>query len=140
MLFVLRGEEVEGLKLKVAVMDVTTKSFRQLRVWQLSLDFVDAVYSATEAFPKHQQYSLVQQLQRSAVSVPSNIAEGSSRAGKAEFAQFLYIAKGSLAEVETQLLISYRRKYIEKPVFDDLVTQIITIERMLVKLIKSIKN
>lgn len=118
----------------------TTKSFRQLRVWQQAIDFAEAIYDATESFPKHEVYSLSQQLRRAAVSVPSNIAEGSTRANKGEFIQFLYIAKASLAEVETQLIIAMRRNYVAKNIFDTLTADMLNIEKMLVKLILSMKN
>src|SRR5690349_24004396 len=77
-----------------------------LDAWRLSRQLVGAVYKLTQAFPKEEIFGLTSQMRRAAVSVPSNIAEGSARAGEREFAQFLNIAKGSLSELETQLIIA----------------------------------
>lgn len=101
---------------------------------------VDTVYTLTEGFPVDQRYSLAQQIQRSAVSVPSNIAEGCARASKKEFVQFLYIARGSLAELETQIILAYSRKYLSKEAYTALGDNIESINNMLGKLIKSQKG
>lgn len=90
------------------------KSYRDLIVWQKSIDLVEMVYQATKTFPKEELYGLTNQLRRAAVSVPSNIAEGHARKSTAEFRNFLSIARGSLAEVETQLLIDRRLGYVNK--------------------------
>ncbi|PKN75795.1 MAG: four helix bundle protein [Candidatus Cloacimonetes bacterium HGW-Cloacimonetes-2] len=89
-------------------------TYRDLDVWKLSLHFVSDVYKLTANFPKHEVYGLSSQLQRAAVSIPSNIAEGSGRKSTKEFVQFLYIAKGSLLEIETQLEIAKILNYIEE--------------------------
>ena len=99
----------------------------------------DDVYNITASFPASQRYSLAQQMERCAVSVPSNIAEGCSRAGKKEFIQFLYIARGSLAELETQLILAYARKYVLKDAYDTLCAMIESVNKMLGKLIQSLK-
>jgi four helix bundle protein len=78
------------------------------------MNLVKNVYELTRDFPRDEIYGLVQQLRRAAVSVPSNIAEGAARSGKREFAQFLGIAKGSLSELETQLLISAELGYLKR--------------------------
>lgn len=111
--------------------------FKELEVWKLSMRLADAIYDMTERFPKSQQYGLAAQMQRSAVSVPSNIAEGSSRAGKKEFAQFLYIAKGSLSELETQFILAYARKYVAKEAYRRISIDIEIIHKMLRRLIQS---
>lgn len=80
-------------------------SFRDLIVWQKSFDLVVDIYNLTEKLPKNEIYGLSSQLQRSAVSIPSNIAEGQQRNNRKEFRQFLGVAKGSSAELETQLLL-----------------------------------
>lgn len=80
--------------------------FRDLEVWRVSMDLVVKVYEITREFPKSEQFGLASQLQRSAVSIPSNIAEGSGRGTKRDFAHFLDQARGSLFEVITQLEIS----------------------------------
>lgn len=77
-------------------------NFKELLVWQKSIDFVTDIYRITETFPKTEIYGLISQIRRSAVSIPSNIAEGNSRRSKPDYLQFLKIARGSCAEVETQ--------------------------------------
>ncbi len=87
-------------------------NFEKLIVWQKSMELVDLVYTLVKRFPKTETIILVPQLLRAANSVPANIAEGSYRQSNKEFIQFLYIAKGSVAETLTLLEVSYRRKYI----------------------------
>ncbi len=83
-------------------------TYKDLIVWQKSIDLVVEIYNITEQFPRSEQYGLISQLRRAAVSISSNIAEGRRRASKAEFKRFLQIAFGSGAEVETQLEIAKR--------------------------------
>jgi four helix bundle protein len=83
-----------------------------LEAWQRAVELVVLVYGLTETFPKSEMYGLMQQMRRAAVSVPSNIAEGAARGGKREFAQFVVIARGSLSELETQLVIAERLEYV----------------------------
>ncbi len=90
------------------------KSFRDLRVWQAGIELVEIVYSLTGRFPKHELYGLASQIQRAAVSVPSNIAEGHTRESTKEYLQHLSIAQASLAELETQLEIAKRLKYLSE--------------------------
>ena len=89
----------------------TIKSFRDLRVWQIGMDLVEQVYLLTQTFHKHEVYGLASQMQRAAVSVPSNIAEGQTREHLREYLQHISIARASLAELETQLEIATRLKY-----------------------------
>jgi four helix bundle protein len=89
------------------------RNYRDLDVWQTGMTLVVECYRATRAFPKHEIYGLASQMQRAAVSIPSNIAEGQMRAHTAEFAQFLSIASGSLAELETQIQIAQRLDYLQ---------------------------
>lgn len=84
------------------------KSYRELLAWQKAIDLVESVYALTRTFPKQEQYRLVDQLTRAVVSVPSNIAEGFGRATPKDFAHFLAQARGSLYEVETQLIIAQK--------------------------------
>jgi len=93
------------------------KSYQDLRVWNLSMELVEMIYHLTEKFPAKEKYRLVDQLCRAVVSVPSNIAEGSKRHTTREYARFVGIAQGSLAEVETQLLIAKRLVYINENEF-----------------------
>jgi four helix bundle protein len=83
-----------------------TQSFKDLVVWQKAYSLVLEIYKITREFPKFEMYGLAQQMRRAAVSIPSNIAEGYARNHKAEYRQFLSIAYGSLAELETQYLLS----------------------------------
>ena len=112
------------------------KSHKDLKVWQESMTLVVAVYKATEDFPKHEIYGLTSQIRRAAVSIPSNIAEGAGRRGNKEFIRFLYIALGSLSEVETQLEIAFRLNYLES--IEDINKSIYFIRKMLANLIKSL--
>lgn len=115
-----------------------TKSFKDLDVWNHGIDFVEAIYRLTSSFPKEEQYGLVSQMRRASVSIPSNIAEGQGRRNPKEFIQFLYIAKGSLAEVETQLIICKRLKYIDD--IADLVDSMKRLRTMLIGLINALNR
>jgi four helix bundle protein len=89
-------------------------SFKDLRVWQEAMRFAVDVYRATAQFPRHELYGLSQQLRRAAVSVPSNIAEGKGHRSDREFGNFLLHARGSLLEVQTQLMIAQELQYISQ--------------------------
>ena len=102
------------------------------------MDFVIEVYDQVQHFPVHEKFGMVTQLQRAAVSIPSNIAEGAARRNTRELLQFLYIARGSLSELDTQLEICFRLRYLEKPAYDRLVLRLETISKMLSGLIASI--
>jgi len=86
----------------------------RLDAWKESMFLVKAVYEITRDFPREEVYGLSQQMRRAAVSVPSNLAEGAARTSRKEFAQFLSIAKGSLSELETQLLIATDLQYMDR--------------------------
>lgn len=109
-------------------------SFRDLELWKLSMDLVVDVFEATQNFPQSQKYGIASQMQRAAISIPSNIAEGSGRRGAKEFIHFLHIAKGSLAELETQLEICYRLQYLTD--LEDFTIKTKRIRMMLIGLIK----
>jgi len=109
-------------------------SYRDLIVWQKAMDFADEVYKLTKLFPKEELYSLTNQVRRAAVSVPSIIAEVKDRHAIAEYLHFLSIAKGSLAEVETQLLLAIRFGYISKAQSEKVFELREEISRMLVAL------
>ncbi len=113
-------------------------SYRDLLVWQKSIHMVTALYRATQDFPKRETYGLANQLRRAAVSVASNIAEGQGRLTKGEFRNFLGQARGSLLEMETQLLIARNLHYIDQPAFDALLNDSGEVSRMLHGLIQSI--
>ena len=88
------------------------KTHKDLDVWKKSIDLVDSIYKVTKSFPSEELYSLTNQTRRAAISIPSNIAEGAARGSKNEFIQFLYIALGSLSELETQVIIAGRLGYL----------------------------
>ena len=88
--------------------------YRQLDVWHVSMDMAEAIYNLTRAFPDTEKFGLVVQLRRAAVSIPSNIAEGHSREHRGDYLRLLSIARGSLAEVETQLQLAVRLNYINR--------------------------
>jgi four helix bundle protein len=97
------------------------KTHKDLQVWQRSINFVEKIYKVTGNFPKEELFGLSSQLRRSAVSIPSNIAEGGARHSNKEFLQFLYIALGSLAELEPQCLIAQRLEFlIDETVLNDI--------------------
>jgi four helix bundle protein len=102
----------------------------KLEAWKLSMELVRNIYALTQAFPKDEMFGLTSQIRRAAVSIPSNIAEGAARTGTKEFAQFLNIARGSLSELETQLLIAADLGYVKNDasvfVLLDRVSRVIT--------------
>lgn len=114
------------------------KSHKDLIVYKTSIDFVVTVNNLTKTFPIEERFGLTSQLRRAAVSIPSNIAEGAARNSKKDFIRFLYISLGSLAEVETQLEIADRLKFIKE--YNELEEQSVYIRRMLLKLIQSLKE
>ena len=84
---------------------------KDLEIWQRSIELVEGVYKLTRTFPQEELYGLMSQMRRAAISIPSNIAEGAARRSNKEFVQFLYVALGSLSELETQCLIAIRLGY-----------------------------
>lgn len=116
------------------------ESFRQLTVWQRSMQLTNAVYDASDQFPKEELFGLKSQMRRAAVSVASNIAEGSQRGSKKEFIQFLSIARGSLAELLTQLILSQDRQYISESTYRHIYGLIDEVSRMLMRLIQSLRK
>jgi four helix bundle protein len=105
--------------------------YRNLLVWQKSIDLAEAIYKLTRALPDDEKYGLTSQMRRAAVSIASNIAEGSKRSSDKDYRNFIVIAMGSAAELITQLLVSYRLKYIPKADFEKSTADLEEIERML---------
>ena len=110
---------------------MAVKDFRDLSVWQIAIDLAESVYGLAAHYPKSEVYGLSSQLQRAAVSVPSNIAEGHARESTKEFLRFLSVAQGSLAELETQLILSERLKYLERDQLAPLLEKARELGRML---------
>ena len=92
--------------------EIVVASYRDLLVWQKTLDWAEAIYQATGRWPREERFGLISQVRRSAISVASNIAEGAARRTTGQFVQFVGIAQGSLAEAETQLLLAQRFGYV----------------------------
>ncbi len=115
-------------------------SYRDLEVWQRSKAFAVSLYKGTHNFPNSEIYSLTNQMRRAAISIPSNIAEGFRRKSKLEKLQFLRIAYGSGAELETQLEISYDLQYLKKEIYGELSKELDEIMRMLNKAISALEN
>ncbi len=107
------------------------KSYQDLSVWQKAMDLVVLLYKATEGFPKTEAYGLAGQLRRAAVSVASNIAEGSAKRSTREFIRFINIASGSTAELQTQVILSLRLEYLDEMTYTRLIPKIDEIGRML---------
>lgn len=116
------------------------KSYRDLKVWEKAMDLVVMCYQAAKNFPKNEIYGLTSQLQRSAVSIPSNIAEGHQRKYSKEFLQYLSIAYGSLAELETHVLIAERLRYIDKNQLNCLLDQTAELGKMINGLKRSVEK
>lgn len=116
------------------------KTHKDLDVWKKALELVVIIYKITSSFPKEEIYGLSSQMRRSAISIPSNIAEGAARKHNNEFRQFLYIALASGAELETQIIISSMLDFISDEKSQELLTELNAILRMLQGLIKSIKD
>src|SRR5437870_11801156 len=116
------------------------RSFRDLRVWQAGIELVRLVYGMTSKYPRNETYGLASQMQRAAVSVPSNIAEGHARESTKEYHQHISIAQASLAELETQLEIARRLKYISEDELGLLLTKISALGRQLFALRNSLMN
>jgi four helix bundle protein len=112
--------------------------YRDLKVWQAAMQLAEDVYRLTAQFPKHETYGLASQLQRSAVSLPSNIAEGHGRNSHKEFNHFLGIALGSLAELETQLILAQHLNYLTEEAISPALQNADKIGKMLKGLQKSL--
>ena len=112
-------------------------NYKDLLVWQKSIDYTILVYSILKSLPKEEMYNLTSQIKRSLISIPSNIAEGAGRNSKKEFNQFLSIALASSFELETQLIIALKLNYIEN---DECLKELNHIQNMIAKLKKSLNT
>lgn len=116
------------------------RNFRNYPVWQQAVEYATKIYKITSDMPYFEKKGLCDQLQRAVVSISSNIAEGSARTSDSEFAHFLDIALGSAYEVETQLLISKNVGYIDINIYNQLLDELISIEKQLTGLVNSIRK
>ena len=110
-------------------------SYKELKVWQFGMELVFRVYAVTANFPNHELYGLISQMRRAAVSIVSNIAEGKGRTGRKELAHFLSNSRGSLHELETQVLVAAHLGYFSRDIEEELLTRIAEVGRMLSGLI-----
>ncbi len=115
------------------------QKFRDLKVWQKAHVLTLQIYKLTKAFPKLELYGLVNQIRRSASSIPTNIAEGSVQATDAQFARFLYIALGSAAELDYQILLAHELEYINALKYQELSSEIDQIKKMLSAFVRKLK-
>ena len=116
------------------------KNYKDLIVWQKAMDLSVEIYQLVKKLPKHETYALSDQMRRAAISIPSNIAEGKSRVSQKEFLYFLGIAKGSRAELETQLQICEKIGYLNEEDTKNAFGLLTEIEKMLVKLQAAVKS
>lgn len=116
------------------------QSYKKLKVWERSHNLTLSTYMVTLKFPAHELYGLTNQIRRSCVSIPANIAEGSGRGSNADFARFLYIAFGSASELEYYFLLSRDLKYIPGTQYEQLSNDITEIKKMLSSFIKKLKS
>jgi len=114
------------------------RNFREYDIWKDSMELVNQVYDIVQQFPKDEKFNLVSQIVRSAISIPSNIAEGSSRTSEKDFARFLGISLGSAFELETQIRIAEKRELISSKVLNDLLLELISLQKRMSALRKKI--
>ena len=114
------------------------KSYKELIVWQKSFELTKSIYNLTKQFPKEETYGMVSQMRRAAISIPSNIAEGYCRKSRLEYIQFIRIAFGSSAELETQLLLSRDLKLAPLENINKSLDQLVEVLKMLNKLLFSL--
>ena len=119
---------------------MTVKKYQELIAWQKAIALVTEIYKASSGFPREEMYGLTSQLRRAAVSVPSNVAEGQGRATSGEFIQFLCHARGSLFEVETQVIVAHNLSYLSDAQCEMLIANISELGRILNGLISSLQR
>jgi four helix bundle protein len=113
------------------------RTHKDLEIWQKGIELVEKIYKLTSSFPKEEIYGIISQMRRAAISYPSNIAEGAARFSRKEFIQFMYIALGTLSELETQVIISLRLGYHSD---ENLLGEIELLRRMTLNFIKYLKR
>jgi four helix bundle protein len=120
-------------------MDKKIKTYRDLNIWNLGIELVKDVYKLTGMFPKQEMYGIVSQMRRSAISIPSNVAEGFKRYHNKEYRQFSYVTLGSCAELETQLTTAKELEYIQENKESMLLEKLDHIDRMITSLLKKLQ-
>src|SRR5574338_386289 len=114
------------------------RSYKDLEVWKHSRKLVKAIYQVTKTFPREERYEIVSQMRRAVISIPSNIAEGHARLGRKDFANFISIAIGSSAELETQVILCQDLEYLGEDKTQELLALIDRIQKMLHRLYQSV--
>lgn len=117
-----------------------TSDFKDLRIWNQSMDIITDVYKLIKKLPPEERHALADQIRRCAVSIPSNIAEGQARNSKKEFIHFLSISRGSIAELQTQLLISVRLDYLEEIEVSEILLRLKHTDKMISSLMCSLER
>ena len=115
-------------------------NYRELKIWQRSMDFVVKIYEVSLSFPKEEKYGLISQIRRCVVSVPSNISEGAGRGTNRQFRQFLEVSMGSINEAQTQIELAHRVKYLSKEVYESLIDEALQIYKMILGFYNSLKD
>ena len=116
------------------------QSYRDLKVWQTGMDLAEECYLVTRNFPKEELYGMISQISRASASIPANVAEGHGRKTRKEYIQFLYVAQGSLKELETHLILSKRVKLNPSDIIDSILKQCESVGRLLSALIRALEN
>jgi four helix bundle protein len=119
---------------------VKIRSFKDLKIWQRSMNLAEVLYKLTRQFPREELYGIVTQVRRAAVLVPSNIAEGFGRYHNREYKQFLHIALGSCAEMTTQIILAMRLEFVPRSTAEKILQEIDEISRMLMALIVKVRS
>lgn len=114
-------------------------NYQSLKIWQRGMNLCRKIYKITNTFPKEEIYGLTSQMRRSAISVPSNIAEGSRRISDKEFGNFILISRSSLAELETQTILAHDFSYINKTILDEELKEIDELDKMIFSFHRSLK-
>lgn len=117
--------------IKKQVYTMKRHNFKELKIWRDSMGITKEIYQVTSNFPKHEQYGLIQQMRKAAVSIPSNIAEGCGRGSDPQLAHFLDIAQGSAFELETQLYLANELNFLSKDEMNTLATKLTTLQKMI---------
>ena len=117
-----------------------SRNYTDLTAWQKAMDLVEGVYQVTAGFPQDERYGLTAQVRRAAVSLPSNIAEGQGRGSSRDFSRFLWIAHGSLRELETQVEIAFRLHYLDVPAKSHLLAAAGEVGRLINGLLNSLED
>lgn len=118
--------------------DILTSDFKDLRVWQYSMDIAVEIYELIKLLPNEERFAMADQIRRCAISIPSNIAEGQARKSDKEFLSFLSISRGSIAELSTQLILCGRLGYFDSDIISDKIIKLKIIDKMIAGLMKSI--